>query len=622
MTFPTYLSSIHHDGSARYVRPNDPRLGDEVTLRLRAAPDVPIQRVLLRTVPDGEQLFTEMQPEEAGPGAPCRWWKVTLRLSMPLTNYRFLFFTRDGIRWYNSGGLHEHSVTDAQDFHLLADFQAPQWVRSSVFYQIFPDRFADGDPASNVRDNEFEYRGFKARARRWGEPPSTQGREAMVEFYGGDLQGITARLDYLTDLGINALYLNPIFTAYSNHRYDVCDYFNVDPHLGGNQALAELRQASSQRGLRYILDIVPNHCGVLHPWFIAAQRDPEAFSADYFTFHKRPDDYETWLGVRTLPKLNYRSQKLRQVIYAGSESVFRHWLRPPYSADGWRIDVVNMLARQGADQLGLEVGQGIRKAVKEENPQAYLIGENFYDATGQLRGDILDAVMNYPGFTLPVWYWLKRFAVALRGEMIVSAGGWSAQAMVDSWQAFRAAIPWTIARQQFNLLGSHDTWRVSYIADGDMALIRMAAALLFTYLGVPCMYYGDEIGLDASNSLSARQCMPWDRGTWNEDLRSYYQALIRLRRSSPALCEGGFQVLLAEEDTLAYLRDAEEELLILVAQRGAGVRTASALPVAHGAVPDGIEFTELFSGQRARVENGYLSLPAIPPGAQIWIARP
>jgi alpha-glucosidase len=621
MALSPYFASIHHDGSSRYVSLADPQLGDELTLRLRLAPEVQVERILLRTSPDGEQAYTEMQPESQVPGAPCRWWRANLRLNMPVTHYRFLLFTAEGVWWYNGSGLHEHIPTDAEDFRLLADFAAPTWVRTSVFYQIFPDRFYDGDVASNVKSGEFEYYGIKALARRWGVSPTQQGRQAMVEFYGGDLQGITAKLYYLADLGINALYLNPIFTAYSNHRYDVCDYYNVDPHLGGNPALAELRQALAAQGMHYILDIVPNHCGVLHPWFQEARADPDAPTADFFTFHKRPDDYATWLGVRTLPKLNYRSQKLRETIYSGEDAVFRHWLRPPYAADGWRIDVANMLARQGPDQLGIEVGRGIRQAVKEENPQAYLIGENFFDPTGQLQGDILDAVMNYSGFSLPVWYWVNRPGTYFNNQHISSTRRWSAQTLAETWQSFRAAIPWVVARQQFNLLNSHDTGRLHFITGGNKGLYRMAAALLFTYLGVPSVYYGEEIGLQAENSLSSRQCMPWEQSTWDMELHADYHALVRLRKTSPALIEGGFQVLLAEEDTLAYLRDSDQEFLVTVAHRGPDDHPAFELPVRNGAVPDGIEFTELFSGQRVRVGNGHLPLPVLRPGAQIWQAK-
>jgi alpha-glucosidase len=539
---------------------------------------------------------------------------------MPLTGYRFLLFTADGAWWYNGAGLHRHLPTDADDWKLLASYAAPTWVRDAVFYQIFPDRFADGDSTNNVRDGEFEYRGQTARARRWHEPPSPDGTpEKMVEFYGGDLAGIEQRLDYLADLGINAVYLNPIFTAYSNHRYDVTDYYQVDPHLGGNAALVSLRRACADRGIRLILDVVPNHCGVAHPWFQAALADPHARTAEYFTFHRHPDDYECWLGVRSLPKLDYRSPALREVMYAGPDAVLRHWLRPPYAVDGWRLDVANMLGRQGANQLGVDVLRGIRRAVKEERPDAYLLGENFFDATPQLQGDGLDGAMNYMGFAKPVRYWLAGFQISQHAapRRIVSSTPWPTAALADTWQAHRAAIPWATARQQFNLLNSHDTPRILSVVGRNTALNRLAAGLLFTVPGVPSVYYGEEIGMAGDN----RAPMPWDAGEWNQDLAGTYRTLIRLRRTSPALAHGGFQMLAVEENSLAYLRDTDEEQIVVVGHRGPGVRSAGPLPVAHGGIEDGTEFVEVLGGTRAVVACGRLPLPALEPGVMIWRAR-
>ena len=585
---PAYLRSVHHDGSPRYVRcpvGEDPRLGDEVTLRLRAAPAAPLERVFLRLCPDGEQLFMELQAEPVSDGCACRWWQVKLRLNMPLTHYRFILFTADGAWWLTAGGLKRHTPTDGEDFRQLAGYQAPAWVRQSVFYQIFPDRFNDGDPSNNVQNGEYTYGGVPALASPWGQPPLTTWPQSMVEFFGGDLRGIERKLDYILDLGANALYINPIFTALSNHRYDVTDYTSVDPHLGGDQALVALRQATAQAGIRLMLDVVPNHCGVQHPWFQAAAQDPSAPSAEYFTFREHPHTYEAWLDVRSLPKFNYRSQGLRAAMYGPGKSVLRRWLQPPFSIDGWRLDVANMLARQGADQLGLEVGQQIRLAVKDENPQAYLLGENFFDASPQLQGDLWDAAMNYSGFTYPLRYWLTGFKINQHGEprQLPSGDLWPTQALVDSWQAFRAAIPWAIARQQFNLLGSHDTKRILALLGGNKDHLRLAVGLLMTYPGTPCVYYGDEIGLAGDSRAS----MPWEIADWDTDLHTYYRTLIHLRRNSPALVRGGFQVLHAGEDLLVFLRDAEEEQIVVVAQRSPAQSAELELEVAHGGLQDG-----------------------------------
>ncbi|MBP7686901.1 MAG: hypothetical protein KA765_03300, partial [Thermoflexales bacterium] len=232
----------------------------------------------------------------------------------------------------------------------------------------------------------------------------------------------------------------------------------------------------------------------------------------------------------------------------------------------------------------------------------------------QLQGDCWDAVMNYAGFTHPVWYWLNFFFVRQHAEpyFVASDQPWPTQALVGTWQAYRASVPWVIAQQQFNLLGSHDTARLINVVDGDLARLRLAVALLMTYPGVPSIYYGDEIGL----SGDPRQCMNWDRSTWDHDLRAYYQTLIHLRRSSAALIEGGFQILSVGDNSIAYLRDSEHETLIVVANRQP--LAAGALPIAHGAIADGTEFFEVLSGAHATVSNGHLPLPAQSVGATIW----
>ncbi len=622
MSWPVYLKSIHHDGSQRYIRRTHSemiQIGDEIIIRLRSGKDAPIQRIFLRICPDGEQFMIELQAEENSDPSSCKWWSAALNISMPVTNYRFLLILDDLAWWYNGVGFQQHVPTDTDDFRILANYSAPDWVRDSVFYQIFPDRYADGDPNSNINDGDFEYQGLKAKSKNWGEK---QGNwpEAMVEFYGGDLQGVEAHLDYLSDLGVNAIYFNPIFSALSNHRYDVIDYFNVDPHLGGNAALISLRRATEARAMRLIVDIVPNHCGWEHDWFKSAQKDPSFPTAEFFTFHHHPDDYECWLGVRSLPKLNYRSQGLREVIYAGKDSVFRTWLKAPYFLDGWRVDVANMLARHGKDQLETEVWDGIRRAVKEENPTAYLLGENFFDGSSQLQGDKLDATMNYSGFTKPIVYWLSGFVINLPFDVrpMIAPIPWSTQALVNTWEANRAEIPWVIACQQFNLLDSHDTARIINTLGDNPNKLRLAVAFLLTYVGVPCIYYGDEIGMHGADSLEARDCMNWDSGQWDTGLLEYFKKLIKLRRTSTALINGGFQILLVDENVLAFMRDTEESQLIVVGNRGSETCYSLILPVDQAAIPDGCVFIEILSGQSLIVANGNLILPELLPGAQIW----
>lgn len=605
-----WLSSIHHDGSRIYVQCNRYEIGEVVLLRLRASLDAPLKRVYIRTCPDGEQELSEMH--RGSDTEVAQWWEGKLRISMPLVHYRFYLITPDKSLWLTACGVQEHSPTDQTDFKLIARRDETAWVRKTIFYQIFPDRFSDGDPSNNVQDGEYLYGTRPVIRRKWGELPNQQTGE--IEFYGGDLQGVTAKLDHLERLGVNGVYLNPIFTAPSNHKYDTADYFNVDPHLGGNEALAELRTALDERGMRLLLDIVLNHCGNRNNWFLQAQADPDSPLTEYFTFYSHPNDYACWLGIRTLPKLNYRSQHLREIIYASQEALLRRWLRKPYRIDGWRIDVANMLARQGESQLGHKIGRGIRRAVKEESAGAYLLGEHFHDGTPHLQGNELDASMNYRGFTCPLLKWLTGFDIDLKVDgQWVSGSLLSTEAMAAQWRTFMAAVPWQTVLQQFNLLGSHDTPRILTLLGGDLDRLKLAITLLFTFPGVPCIY-GDEVGLEGGADPDNRRCMQWNEQLWNHQIYAHYQRMIQLRRSSQALCEGGFQLLLAERETLAFLRESTDERILVVARRSPDNR---GLYLASAGCADGTCWREVCSGREVRVENGYLDLSG-STGADVW----
>jgi alpha-glucosidase len=621
---PVDLASVHHDGSARYVvgvggsSPDRPRIGDTFRIRVRTGLDAPVERVFLRTIPDGEQAFEEMR--EVGVRPACRWWEADLRVTMPTTGYRFLIVTASGQWWLNGTGLHRALPTDHDDFRLVAGFDPPPWLADRVFYQVFPDRFADGDPSIDVADGAWTYRGQPTRHAAWDHPPSS-GPGALVEFYGGDLTGLEARLDHLADLGVNGIYLTPIFDARSNHGYDTIDYGHVAAHFGGDAALASLRRATRDRDIRLMLDIAPNHTGVEHPWFAAAQADLASPTAGYFVFHDHPDEYESWLGHRSLPKLDYRDGGLRDAMYAGPDGVLRHWLRPPFSIDAWRIDVANMLGRLGPHQLGGEVARGIRSAIKSENPEAYLIGEHAYDATEQLAGDQWDGVMNYAGFRTPVLDWLAGIEHFGFDASAGRPGRSTGEDLVESLAAYRAAVPWAVARCQYDLLDSHDTARMRTAVDGDPGRLRAAFGLLLTYVGVPSFLYGDELGLEGHDGLSTRRTMPWDTD-WDLDHLAFVRALVRHRVDSPALTDGGFQVLEIGEDHVVFLRDTDDQQAIVVVVRGPASRPADPLAVAHGAVADGTTFEELLGGDRATVTAGRLEIGPTPPGVAIWTTRP
>lgn len=614
INYPAWLQSVHHDGSGLYVSQLYPRLGESVRLRLRVGADAPLRAVYLRTFPDGEQAFQPMTLGERN--SVAHWWEISLPLAEPVVNYRFAIEADDGMWWYNAAGPAAHHPTDANDFRILVNYDAPSWLAERVFYQIFPDRFANANPGNDPQaEGEHGPRTFA-----WEEVPP-EGFSFGKTFYGGDLQGIAQHLDYLQDLGVNALYLNPIFSAHTNHRYDVVDYEHVDPNLGGDRALIELRQALDARGMRCILDVVPNHCGYGHDWFQRARADATSPEVDFFTFYEHPDDYSNWLGFGSLPKLNYQNETLRGRMYRDDDAIFRHWLREPFSMDGWRVDVGNMLGRQGSVQLGVEVVRGIRQAVKETRSEAYLMSEYFHDATPYLQGDQWDGVMNYLGLTLPLWHWMTGLSLGALGfaGSITSPVAWPSQALAATWKGIRAAIPWSIALQQFNVLDSHDVPRIRTVVKENDALHRLAVVVQMTYPGVPCVYYGDEIGMQNHPSrLGQRACMIWDESRWDHSLRDFYRDLIDLRRNSAVFQYGGFQMLAIEAHTLAYQREAPEGRFIVVAHRDAQPRPAGPLVVAHGGIADGTRFVERFSGVEALVQGGVLALPEQPQGATLW----
>lgn len=611
----SWIHAVHHDGSAQFVQPQRHALGSTATLRVRTPHDAPKMQMFVRVCPDGEQILFPMHRAEHDDVA--QWWQGEITVSMPRTGYRFWLLTDEGGWWLTGAGMQRSTPTDMTDFKLLADYAAPEWVRSSVFYQIFPDRFADGDPSNNVQTSEYALSKKPVIQRNWGERPRPHSASGGAEFFGGDLQGIVQKLDYVQNLGINALYLNPIFTAPSNHKYDTADYFNVDPHFGGNTALAELRTALDQRSMYLMLDIVLNHCGATHSWFTAAQHDIHAPTSDYFTWLKHPDEYESWLGHRSLPKLNYASSALRRAIYESDHSVVRHWLRAPYRIDGWRIDVANMMARQGANQLGHKIGRALRRAVKHESASAYVLGEHFYDGSNHLQGDELDASMNYRGFTFPVLQWLAGFDMAsVWGQAWADRSLLPTHALAEQLLAFLSVIPWQIALNQFSLLDSHDTPRLLTIVGGDVRLHELAVTLQMTFPGVPCVYYGDEVGLQGAGDPDNRRCMPWDEAEWNHDLHAFYRRMIHLRRESSALSEGGFQLLLAEGDTLAFTRSSQHETLLIVAHRRDGA--IPAIPVHHAAMSDGTTLNQINGDTTITVEASMAKLPFDHAGASVW----
>lgn len=570
--------------------------------RLRIHSAVPVRKIFLRTAPDGHEETYQAWPASPVSGYDSDWWEVGVHVRGKQLAYRFLIITDWGSRWLNAAGCSRRDATDHDDFKMLFDRQLPGWPLQTVFYQILPDRFAAGRSCGLPRP---DVDGQPAVLKPWSVAPDPA--DNWRSFYGGDLWGIAEKLDYLERLGIGSLYLTPVFQAPSSHKYDVSSYDEVDPHFGGNEALAHLRQQTDERGLRLVLDMIPNHCGYHHPWFQQAIRDPNAPTAQFFKFYEYPKSYECWFGFGSLPKLSYRSQRLRNEMYDGEEAVLRKWLRAPYALDGWRLDVANMVGRLGEEQFGHKILRGMRRAIKQENPDAYLIGEHFFDATTSLQGDELDAVMNYRAFMMPLYHWLngRSFDDFLDPDGCGDPNPLDTPNLCRTWQGFLAKIPWEMALRQLNLLDSHDCPRMLTVLNRDRQLAAVARLLLFTFPGVPSVYYGDELGLTGGKDPANRQTMPWpveDSG----EVFDEWRRLIAWRRSAPALQSGALQFLLAEQQTIAFLREHPSQRLLVVARRQAD--PLANIPMRAGAVPDGSIWKEWFSQRQVRVVDGQLAV--------------
>ncbi|NWF64168.1 MAG: glycoside hydrolase family 13 protein [Chloroflexi bacterium] len=440
----------------------------------------------------------------------------------------------------------------------------PSWVKDAIFYQIFPDRFAKSNKLPDI--------GFEA----WDSAPTHHG------FKGGDLYGVIEKLDYLQDLGINAIYFNPVFASASNHRYHTYDYYNADPLLGGNEALKKLLKAAHKRDMRVVLDGVFNHASrgfwqfhhVLETGAASPYKDWFHFDEERLTRGKHwgaypsPHEekllqhedsltaigYRAWWNLPALPKFNTNTPAVREFLF----DVAEHWVK--FGIDGWRLDVPGEIDDD-------EFWRAFRRRVRVINPDAYIVGEIWHEAQRWLQGDQFDAVMNYL-FTAAA---LNFFANShLNMSIINHAGGlkdrihpMNAHSFANEVDRILNLYPQDITFAQLNLLDSHDMPRFLSCASGDKNSLKLAWLFLFTMPGAPCLYYGDEIGLDGGHDPDCRKAFPWDESKWDHDLLNYAKTCIALRKERPALRRGEYKRLYAEGDVMAFSRSYKDEMLIM-----------------------------------------------------------
>jgi glycosidase len=452
--------------------------------------------------------------------------------------------------------------------HEVDLFNAPDWAKEAVFYQIFPDRFFNGDTGNDPD-------GTKP----WGGQPETEG------FFGGDLQGVLQRLDYLVDLGINAIYFTPLFSSPSNHKYDTVDYMQIDPQFGDKDDLKRLVHACHERGIRVVLDAVFNHCSEeFAPFQDVVKNGKSSKYVDWFHINSFPvemkDDgmasYDTFGFFGNMPKLNTANPEVKKYLI----DVATYWLREA-EIDGWRLDV--------ADEVDHHFWREFRIAVKETNPEAYIIGEVWNDSLNWLLGDQFDSVMNYP-------FANKALAYFAGSDM-------DGITLANEISHLIMRYPQPTNEVVFNLLCSHDTPRIATMLGDDKRRLKLSVVFLMTYIGTPCIFYGDEIGLNGGGDPDCRKCMEWDPAKQDNELYDFYKLLINLRKQHPVLRHGRFRFLHAEQgDSRIIYERSDDNMHFTVWMNNTMERTV----LSHPWETD--DWTDALSGEKVGTQDGMMNI--------------
>lgn len=574
-----FLESIYSDGSKFFVSNPLPKTGDLTTIALQMLDTPDIQSVFLQAKYNGVSIPKKMGLLAVTDGLAR--YEITVQTFEKEFDYFFVIVTNDEVYYYNQRGITTYLADESGNFRILVNYEQPSWVKSAVFYQIFPERFCNGKKDISVKDGEYIFDGYPTIAvKNWDEEPKEYNEAHCLDFYGGDLWGVIEKIPYLKKLGVNALYLNPIFYAATVHKYDCLDYFHVDPHFGGDEALAALSDALHKNGMRLMLDVSINHTGTANKWFnkdalffpknIGSFNNVDSPEREYYYFNS-DNTYKAWFDVPTLPTLNYQSQALRNRLYRDKDSVVKKWLLPPYNIDGWRFDVADTMARNDEIQLSHEVWPEIRRSIKEENPDAYILAEDWSDCAEYLGGDEWDSQMNYYGATFPIrQFYAQNDFHCMEQDIAKKNKALSAEDLAAWLNNFHARLPYQILQVQFNLLDSHDTPRFHNDKRITSDYVRGALAMLFTLPGCANVYYGDEADIAGrvSSMEGCRYPMPWGKNIEDCDIYKIYHTLCHLKTSEEALQDGGFKILWAKDTVIAWGRFTKSAVFLTIASNG------------------------------------------------------
>ena len=605
------------DGTGDYVCPAEPEINEKVVLRFRTAHN-DVDEVKLHI---GEQEYPMWKTRTNG---EFDFYEIEYQLGEDILRYCFEIKQGAEICFYSRYGI-TGKKENYYDFIISPGFKTPEWAKGAVMYQIFVDRFYNGDPTNDVEDNEYIYIGAPSRkVKDWNQAP-----EAMDirNFYGGDLQGVLDKLDYLQDLGVEVIYFNPLFVSPSNHKYDIQDYDYIDPHYGkivvddgevlpagakdnihatkyqqrtgdirnleaSNQLFIKLVEEMHKRGMRVILDGVFNHCGSFNKWMDreriyepqpdypkGAYVSKESPYNSFFLFHDARNElwpyngtYDGWWGHDTLPKLDYEdSPQLEQYIM----DIGRKWVSPPYNVDGWRLDVAADLGF--SNEYNHIFWKRFRKEVKDANPDAIILAEHYGEPQDWLQGDEWDSVMNYDAFMEPLTWFLtgmEKHSDEYRPDLCGNADNF-----VGAMRHFMASMLTPSLQVAMNELSNHDhsrfltrtnhkAGRVAQLGteaaekDVNKAILREAVIMQMTWIGAPTIYYGDEAGLCGFTDPDNRRTYPW--GHEDQYLVQFYRDAIRMHRELPVLKYGSVKMLKEDYNLISFGRFNENEQVVVV----------------------------------------------------------
>lgn len=463
------------------------------------------------------------------------YFETTLKLNKKFAYYFYLISNNSEKIYYTENGFFDSKPP--MNYHGYFQFPyicerdiffSPSWTSDCIFYQIFPERFNNGDKSNDPGN-----------VMKWGEKPSSN------TFFGGDLKGIIEKIDYLKDLGINAIYLTPIFLSPSTHKYDTTDYYVIDPHFGDIETAKELVKKCHENGIKVIFDAVFNHCGYNFFAFQDVIKNGRSSKYwDWFNIYEYPikigDDcnYEVFGDhAWRMPKLMTKNPEVRKYLL----EVAKYWIKE-VDIDGWRLDVAN--------EIDHHFWREFRDVVKSTKSDSIIIGEVMHDASPWLKGDQFDGVMNYPFRNAMIDFFAKRTINSSKFNTI----------LIENMMKHIEAVN----RCMFNLIGSHDTERFLTMADGNVLRMKLAIAFQFTYTGIPYIYYGDEVGMTGGYDPDCRMCMVWDDDKQNKEIYNFYKKLISIRKENEELRYGNYKTLCAEGSIICFERKYMDNSIVVV----------------------------------------------------------